>query len=423
MAEMNDAYYLRHVTDLAQKRPVVAHQAIYSRTGMKLVDVGTRLTEALFDKLVVHKILPPIDESLGIEDEVSNLSLRRDLEAMLLEIPSLGGPSATESEREYLLKVFDQMPLAKPLAFKLTVMREQRPDIFQHSLQVALVAVSLAATAGFKTKDLTPVAAAALFHDIGLLHIDPDALRGDAQLDDERLRALDTHPIVAHLILRTIPEWNLLVASAVLEHHERLDGSGYPRQLSGVQLSSLGQLLAVAELGAAILLGKGGATKGHLSVALRFNEGKLNSGYARTLLEFLWNRELNDQGASPGTISAICSSFEKVSAAISELRDIERQLPAGWQTPPLLESVQGRLDQLTRNFARTGIDLSQITKILQDPKIDSESVTELHWIATEAQWQVRAISREIRRKLRGLPLDNEAVRLTVFGWLASIERG
>lgn len=279
MPEQPDVHYLRHITALGQKRPVFTTEAIYSRSGVKLLGVGIRVTDALYDKLVAHTPLRPIDECLTVENAVSGASLRQDLEVMLLEIEDSGGPKASQNQRARALKVCGRIPLPPLLAFKITVMREQRPQIYRHTLRVVLVVVLLATASGQVEAELEHAAAAALFHDLGQLHIDP-AISDDARhLDENQLRYFDTHPISAYLMLKPIPELNPAVARAVLNHHERLDGSGYPRRLTGAALDSLGQLLAVADVGAAILWRKKSAAYRPLSVALRFNQGKLNAQF------------------------------------------------------------------------------------------------------------------------------------------------
>jgi len=127
MHDQHDIHYLRHVTAMGQNRAVVITQAIYTQSGIKLLDVGIRISIALYDKLVCHTLLSPIDECLSVENALSGTSLRHDLEAMLLEIETSGGPKASRNQRERVLKVCEFVPLPPLLAFKLTVMREQRP--------------------------------------------------------------------------------------------------------------------------------------------------------------------------------------------------------------------------------------------------------------------------------------------------------
>lgn len=421
MPEQPDIHYLRHITALGQKRPVFTTEAIYSRSGVKLLGVGIRVTDALYDKLVAHTPLRPIDECLTVENAVSGASLRQDLEVMLLEIEDSGGPKASQNQRARALKVCGRIPLPPFLAFKITVMREQRPQIYRHTLRVVLVVVLLATASGQVEAELEHAAAAALFHDLGQLHIDP-AIADDARhLDENQLRYFDTHPISAYLMLKPIPELNPAVARAVLNHHERLDGSGYPRRLTGAALDSLGQLLAVADVGAAILWRKKSAAYRPLSVALRFNQGKLNAQFGHMLLEFVWGFRKNESGPATTSSVPLRDAFEKLSAAIQELHNIAGNIPAGSSYLPLQALTQERLDQLAYRLASTGVDLGQGTENFADTEADVEWIAEMGCICDEAIWQLRAVAREIRRRARDLPIDDDAGRHALFAALEKIE--
>ena len=422
MPEQHDIHYLRHVTAMGQNRPVVSTQAIYTQSGIKLLDVGIRISGALYDKLVAQTLLRPIDECLSVEDAVSGTSLRHDLEAMLLEIENSGGPKASSKQRERVLKVCVCVPLPPLLAFKLTVMREQRPQIYRHTLQVVLVAVFLAIAAGQTQRQMTLAAAAALFHDMGQLQIDP-AIADDARhLDENQLRYFDTHPIAAYLILKAIPELDPSVAIAVLNHHERLDGSGYPRRMTGNAIDSLGQLLAVADVGAAILWRKKSAAYRPLSMALRFNQGKLNAQFGQTLLDFVWSLGNNQPDIVTTTALPLPDSFKKLSGAMKELHSITSDLPAGSALLPLQTLTQERLDQLKHQLASAGVDLDQDVASFADPNADVQWIAEMHCIFNEAIWQLRAVARELRRRARDLPIEDDAGRRTLFAQLEKIEQ-
>ena len=65
-----DSHYLRALTDMADRRTVVAGAAIYAENGVKLLDKGARIDSRLYDRLVQHKLREPIDRHLSIENPV-----------------------------------------------------------------------------------------------------------------------------------------------------------------------------------------------------------------------------------------------------------------------------------------------------------------------------------------------------------------
>src|SRR5205814_10663286 len=91
------------------------------------------------------------------------------------------------------------------------------------------------------------LAIAGLVHDIGELYIDPAYLQRDAHLTIEQWRHIVTHTLVGHRVLREMAGAGRAVADAVLLHHERLSGFGYPRSIGGETFVLDGQIVAAAE--------------------------------------------------------------------------------------------------------------------------------------------------------------------------------
>lgn len=100
-------------------------------------------------------------------------------------------------------------------------------------------------------RPLLPVLTA-LVMDCGMLRIPPEAMARSGPLSPEERRVLEQHPQYgAELLVRYIPDAAPL-ASAVATHHERVDGTGYPVGLKGASAPSLGRMLAVADVYAAL---------------------------------------------------------------------------------------------------------------------------------------------------------------------------
>ena len=165
--------YLRAVTDLAERRAVVTQDAIYSDNGIKLVEKGARIDGRLYDRLVQHKLREPIDRHLTVENAVDAAALVSAAQQMMQTSGLIRMMAQSLSAPERMVVPLRHMPLVGPIAFKLTLMREQRPDLFDHSLQMALVAMFLGIKSGMGERECIPLVAAALLHDMGVLHMAP----------------------------------------------------------------------------------------------------------------------------------------------------------------------------------------------------------------------------------------------------------
>ncbi len=120
-----------------------------------------------------------------------------------------------------------------------------------HSRVVASLARRMAQELGWAPERVRGMELAGLLHDIGMLALPPDLLATPGPLDENRRRLLHTHPDASADILEPLSRVGVPV-SAVRAHHERLDGSGYPRGLKGKEIPLAAELLAMADTYAAL---------------------------------------------------------------------------------------------------------------------------------------------------------------------------
>jgi len=118
-------------------------------------------------------------------------------------------------------------------------------DTHRHLLGVGTLAARVAVTAGFSCADALRIAKAGLFHDIGKLHVDGHILRMRGPLSLHDWSLLRAHPEIGEAMLRDAGERCL--AAIVRGHHERLDGSGYPDGVRGLQIRWETRLLSVVD--------------------------------------------------------------------------------------------------------------------------------------------------------------------------------
>ena len=125
------------------------------------------------------------------------------------------------------------------------------PFTYRHSLGVMEVACAIAAELGLEAASTEIIRRAALLHDIGKLAISNAILDKEGALTAAEWTAVRTHPEFTGTILRRVPsfEYTALIAE---QHHERLDGSGYPNGRAGEDLSLASRVIAMADCYAAM---------------------------------------------------------------------------------------------------------------------------------------------------------------------------
>jgi len=122
---------------------------------------------------------------------------------------------------------------------------QKYPELAEHSREVAVIAQRFARALELPSSQVETVRLAALVHDVGLRLLDYERLYRRASLTPEEMRGLAEHPVVGAALVEPLlgPD----VAQAVLRHHERVDGRGYPSRMSGQQIPIASRILQIAD--------------------------------------------------------------------------------------------------------------------------------------------------------------------------------
>jgi len=116
--------------------------------------------------------------------------------------------------------------------------------IFQ-TMNTAIIAVVIGDAMRLSEQWLLELGIAALFHDIGMLKLPSETYLGKGELSDEERKLIYIHPIAGHNLLKNF-DFPPVVSRAVLEHHERENGSGYPNRKSAEGIHLYAKIITVA---------------------------------------------------------------------------------------------------------------------------------------------------------------------------------
>lgn len=146
---------------------------------------------------------------------------------------------------------------------------------FQHSTNVSQYAVLLAQKLGLSRNDIQTVKVAGLLHDIGKIGIPESILKKAGKLTNEEYEIMKSHVEKSIEMIHYLPNMNYVIP-AVVSHHERYDGKGYPRGIKGEEIPFLGRILAVCDSFDAMISKR--AYKEPLSVEYAMGELEKNKG-------------------------------------------------------------------------------------------------------------------------------------------------
>lgn len=120
--------------------------------------------------------------------------------------------------------------------------------IYQHSLQVAIYSIAIAREMKYTSDEIRQIGIGAMLHDVGKMLIPQDILNKPGLLTNEEYDIMKLHTKYGFDLLRNLHTISLLSAHCAFQHHERLDGSGYPRGLVDFEIHPYAKIIAVADV-------------------------------------------------------------------------------------------------------------------------------------------------------------------------------
>jgi len=306
----------------------------------------------------------------------------------------------TAVARESLLRLIASLPLPRPIALHLDLARNSRPGLFMHSILMALLCAWLAGQGEGSTRDdVADAAAAGLLHDLGMLHIDPALLDADERLSGNRLNPVYVHPLTSSMLVERFDAYPKPVARAVVEHHERLDGSGYPRGLVDEAISPLGRIVALAEVVTAMFDGERAQPEQRVSLLLRINPRRYDPAHAAAVHRLL--------AALPASAAETGDTPEHSIARLLRLADeLERWRQTSEAIAPgldgdhaaLLGSMNEQHATLQRMLYDAGVTHEQLGALGDDIEADTAMRIELWALAEELLWQLHSAANQLKRR-------------------------
>lgn len=119
---------------------------------------------------------------------------------------------------------------------------------YAHSLDTCIMSTFLGISSGLKEKELKELGVGAILHDIGKTKISPKIINKKGPLSDEEYSEMKKHPEYGIDILKKFMSIPNSVLSAVSQHHERVDGTGYPHNLEKNQISKYAKIICVCDV-------------------------------------------------------------------------------------------------------------------------------------------------------------------------------
>lgn len=393
--KINNEDYIKTITELADETEIVANEDIMTRTLHKLIANGTRLDSSFYEKLIQHKLLKPIDRSLMMTNGINTDSLVAESMKIFRNDKILSRMFISFGDLP--MNFMRNVHFEAQISLKMSVIKEAMPRLFSHSVKTALISVFIGLKEGILHKDIQKLATAAMFHDISELHINPELQNPKHKMTDEDWAQIYAHPVVSYLILKEFPAYNPEISQTVIDHHEKLDGSGYPRGKRKSKISQFSQILAAAETIAAMI--DKGYTHDELQARLKMSHGQYNKKYIYHVLSVLKDILPGDKEKNQEyELKHIDEKIVSVGTIIKNWDALFEKLTKQQQDQKLVHVINERINYLQIELSENGLDFDQLEEVYILLGENSEEwLHDINAIIEESIFKLRQMVSEAKR--------------------------
>jgi putative nucleotidyltransferase with HDIG domain len=157
-------------------------------------------------------------------------------------------PSSWNTYKTIFHFLLDELEQNKKFRNVLVDIAANDSYVFTHSLNVMIYSVAIAHKLNLKEKLIKHLSIGAILHDIGKIFISKEILNKNGRLTDEEFKQVQNHTLYGVQYLKRNGIFSQSVLLSVLQHHERLDGSGYPSKLKETDIHLFAKIIAVADV-------------------------------------------------------------------------------------------------------------------------------------------------------------------------------
>ncbi|EQB85972.1 HD-GYP domain-containing protein (c-di-GMP phosphodiesterase class II) [Clostridium punense] len=230
--------------------------------GQVLISKGVTITEAairrLEDSYFINEVEVYSEEDTYSDDEVKQVKniqevdkifneLSFDAEQIFIGMENLK-VSDIEEVKKFARKIQFELESVSSVVKNIVLHGSGNDTIYRHCVNVSALSSILGKWIGLSDNEINLLLYSAILHDFGKTKIDKKILDKPGTLTTKEFNIMRSHPVIGYNYIKEIPFLNKAVGYAVLTHHEREDGSGYPLGLKGENIHIFSKIIAIADV-------------------------------------------------------------------------------------------------------------------------------------------------------------------------------
>jgi len=231
-------------------------ETIMNDYGSVVISEGTILDDHMIKKLVnlnYTKVRVIEKDKNFVSSEISesfNVSYNASVNCFksILYVAAVGKNINMEKVDKVVMSVVARLDEKRDIVRCINQIKSADQYTYTHCVNVSLLCMLLGKWLGYSKDSLIKLVQAGLLHDIGKAKVPKEILNKPSKLTPEEYEEIKKHTVYGYRILEKEHEIDRDVAIAVLMHHERMDGSGYPTGAKSDQINMMARVIAVADI-------------------------------------------------------------------------------------------------------------------------------------------------------------------------------
>lgn len=247
-------------------------QSVVDRLGRNLVARGAIIDEYIIESLINLGVMNVYIQEGEVEDEEIIISTKAQDQIDKLYTEDRSKLSLSKSVRERISHgiesiysdtnvenmasttasitndLMDAIDSNNAIAIDIGELKTSDEYTFKHSVDVATISMILAKQQGLSRKEIYEIGICGLLHDVGKTKVPLEILNKPGRLDDEEFEIMKQHSVFGYRMIKDKPDFSEKICLGVLQHHEKINGSGYPMGVEEKQISPYARIISVADI-------------------------------------------------------------------------------------------------------------------------------------------------------------------------------
>lgn len=294
--------YGYHGEMLLKKRSIL--DQFYLNKLKKLKINGVYISDGIYDEIEVASLISESLKNKAVCD------VRKTFQ--LIDSPKINKKEAQDSYKAInntVAEFISEIKSKPEVCINMIDLKLFDDYTYFHCVNVSLLSIVLGMAYGIEDKEIRKLGVAAMLHDIGKVKIQKIVLNKKDKLSDEEYQAIQKHVEWSHTYVKRKLQLSKDIVKGVSQHHERWDGSGYPHQLKGKDISLFGRIISIADVYDALVSNRPYRKAFRPAEALEFLLANGNSDFDLELLK-IFNSKI--QPYPVGTVVCLSNNTKAI---------------------------------------------------------------------------------------------------------------